>query len=455
MGECFSLAAIPDTLTIAVKHHQAGNLEVAERLYQEVLQVQPDQIDALHLLGVVCHETGRREMAIELITTALRLRPDFPEGHYNLGKVLQEQGKLAEAIASYQRALRFKPDYAEAYYNLANALRDCGRLDESLTSYRQAIRVKPGYAKAYTNLGSVLLREGRPDEATKSFKTALRLQPQSADCHGNLASALRQLGKLEEAVAHSRYAAVLKGRFACQVVARCPKALLPLLRSCPGIDQLLELGSPLPAFDVYAPLMSVPGILRTTLATVPARVPYLFADAELVERWRAELNSTAGLKIGIVWQGNPRYPSDRFRSVPLTCFEPLARLEGVRLFSLQKGAGIEQLSTVAERFPITDLGHRLDGAAGAFMDTVAVMQNLDLVVAPDMAVAHLAGALGVRVWIPLSFVPDWRWLLQRADSPWYPSARLFRQRAPADWTGVFEEIETALRQHLQARSPGH
>lgn len=554
------MATILEVLATAVEYHQAGSLEQAERLYRQVLAVQPWQFDALHLLGLVCHQSGRCETAVDLVTRALVANPDAAEAHYNLGKILQEQGRLHEAVASYQQAVRLQPDYAEAHYNLGNALRDAGLLDQAMASFRQAIRARPGYAKPYTNLANVLLGEGRVEEAVNLFEAVVRLQPQSAAAHCNLAGALRQLGKLEEAVAHGRnalqrepqnheahttlgaalweqgkleeamasfaeairlkpdharahvnraigwllqgdleqgwpeyewrcktdgasppaftqpawdgssldgrtillaaeqglgdvlhfirYAAVLKGRFACRVVVACQKALLPLLNNCPGIDQLVALGASMPACDVYAPLLSLPRLLGTTLATIPADVPYLFPDPELVARWRAELSTTSGLRIGIVWQGNPRYPSDRFRSVPLGCFAPMARLEGVRLFSLQKGPGIEQLRAAGDRFPIIDLGQRLDETAGAFMDTAAVMQNLDLVVAPDMAIAHLAGGLGVPVWVALSFVPDWRWLQDRSHSPWYPTARLFRQKSPGDWPSVFQEIAAALDRRL-------
>jgi hypothetical protein len=234
------------------------------------------------------------------------------------------------------------------------------------------------------------------------------------------------------------------------VIVECQKPLLRLLAGSPGIDQLAAPGSRVSVrADVHAPLMSLPRLLGTTLATIPAPIPYITADAGLVQRWRAELASFREFNIGIVWQGNPGYAGDRQRSLPLACFEPLARLAGVRLFSLQKGHGSEQLRDVA--FPVADLGPRLDEANGPFMDTAAVLSCLDLLVTSDTAVLHLAGALGVPVWAALPFVPDWRWLLDREDCPWYPSARLFRQTAPGDWHGVFarmaEEASRLLAPH--------
>ena len=209
-------------------------------------------------------------------------------------------------------------------------------------------------------------------------------------------------------------------------------------------------GSVLPEFDVHAPLLSLPGILGTSLATIPANVPYIHADEELIAHWRRELGPSRAFKVGIAWQGNPKFPTDRWRSFRLAQFEPLARLDGVRLFSLQKGPGAEQVGEVADRFAIMDLGRTLDEATGAFMDTAAIMKNLDLVVTSDTSIAHLAGALGVPVWVALPSTPDWRWLLQREDSPWYPTMRLFRQTARGDWDGVFARMAAALQERVTA-----
>jgi hypothetical protein len=200
-------------------------------------------------------------------------------------------------------------------------------------------------------------------------------------------------------------------------------------------------------------MLSLGRVLGTTLATIPEDVPYLRAEPALVEHWRRELNAVAGpgeLKVGIAWQGSPGHAKDHYRSVPLTRFAPLAALPGVRLVSLQKGAGSEQLAALGGLFPVVDLGERLD-ASGAFLDTAALMQGLDLVVTIDSALAHLAGALGAPVWVALSFVADWRWLLDREDSPWYPTMRLFRQRRPGDWDDVFARLAAALAERLARR----
>jgi hypothetical protein len=188
----------------------------------------------------------------------------------------------------------------------------------------------------------------------------------------------------------------------------------------------------------------MPHRMRTTLQTIPAQVPYIFADDDRLALWRERLAGYREFKVGIAWQGNPLCPGDRERSIPLAHFEPLARIPGVRLFSLQKGPGTEQLPSVAEAWPVVDFGDELDSEGGAFLDTAAIMKHLDLVITSDTAAAHLAGALGVNVWLALQFVPDWRWLLDRSDSPWYPTMHLFRQPRHADWPAVFARIAQEL-----------
>jgi Family of unknown function (DUF6165) len=198
--------------------------------------------------------------------------------------------------------------------------------------------------------------------------------------------------------------------------------------------------------------MNVPGLTATSVEAIPADVPYVFADPELLERWKRELAGIHGFKVGINWQGNPKYAGDRHRSIPLVNFEPLARVPGVKLLSLQKNAGLEQLDALGGKFPVIDLGRKLDETAGPFLETAAVMRNLDLFITSDTAVAHLAGALGVPVWMPLSTTPDWRWMTDREDNPWYPTMRIFRQDAHMVWGPVFERMAAELRAIVPGRT---
>jgi hypothetical protein len=234
-----------------------------------------------------------------------------------------------------------------------------------------------------------------------------------------------------------RYASAVRKRGG-RVVAACQAPLVALLASCPGVDQVVPRESgPWPEFDVQAPLMSLPFLL----GTMAAEVPYLSADAERVDRWRPTLDRVPGLRVGVVWQGNPQHPSDARRSFPLEQLAPVAAVPGVRLISLQHGEGREQLG----HFPIEELESEGVTAPGDFLDSAAVMTQLDLLITVDSAPAHLAGALGVRTWVALPFAADWRWGIDREESPWYPSLRLFRQKTPGDWDNVFGGMAERLR----------
>jgi hypothetical protein len=256
---------------------------------------------------------------------------------------------------------------------------------------------------------------------------------------------------LGDTIQFVRYAALVK-RLGGTVVLECPKPLLPLLATFAGIDQLVGQGDELPAFATHAPLLSLPGILQTSLDTIPAAVPYLFAAPALKEHWREKLRAVHGYKIGINWQGQPGQGQWLARSIPLQQLATLAEIPGVRLVSLQKGAGREQLAEASGRFPLVDLGDEVDQAGGAFMDTAAIVMNLDLVITSDTALPHLAGSLGAAVWVALPLVPDWRWLLDRGDSPWYPTMRLFRQDQRGDWQGVFRRIKVALADRMAGQA---
>lgn len=250
---------------------------------------------------------------------------------------------------------------------------------------------------------------------------------------------------LGDTIQFVRYAAVLKERGA-RVVLECQSRLAALMRTVAGVDQVVARGEPLPPFDVHARLLTLPGMLGTTPDTAPAAVPYVGAEPARVAEWRERLDGMGpGLKVGIAWQGSKGYKGDRLRSVALREFAPLALVDGVRLVSLQKGHGAEQLDDGNAQFSVLRL-EGLDEASGAFVDTAAVMRCLDLVVTTDTSIAHLAGALGVNVWVALQRVPDWRWMLDREDSPWYPTMRLFRQRRAGAWPDVFARMADGLRQ---------
>jgi tetratricopeptide (TPR) repeat protein len=462
-----------------------GQYDEAIAHYQQAVRLKPDFDQAHNNLGVALRHKGRNAEAEASCREAVRLRPSRAESHNNLGLALLELGRRDEAVASLREALRLKPDFAQAYNNLGIAQWRLGLFEEAEASYRQALQLRPDFAESYNNLGNVLRDLGRLGEALAAFDQALRCKPDYADPHwnrslvqllqGELAAGwaeyewrwqIRDLSRkplnqppwdgsslhgrtillyaeqgLGDTLQFIRYAPLIRQRGG-RVVVECQKPLQRLLAGAPGIDRLLAQGETLPPFDVHAALLSLPRLFGTTLANIPADVPYLHAEAALVEQWRRELASVSGFKVGIAWQGSSRYREDHLRSIPLARFAPLAGVAGVRLISLQKGEGIDQLGRVS--FPVTDWGDRLDEKA-PFLDTAALMRNLDLVITSDTVVAHLAGALAVPVWVALPRVPDWRWLLERADSPWYPTVRLFRQDRRGDWETVFQHLAEALR----------
>jgi hypothetical protein len=393
--------------------------------------------------------------AVARFQGALRLRPDIAQFHSNLGMALSEQGNLAEAEACYRQALRLKPDFAGAFSDLGAVLVDQLKLTEAVACYEEALRLNPGYAEVHMNLAYALLLQGDFDRGWPEFEWRWKCRDSPPPSfreplwNGSRRPGQRILLFAEQGLGDTlhfiRYAPLVQETGASLIV-QCPRPLLRLLATCAGIDRLVFEGTDPPAHDIQASLVSLPRIFQTRLETIPAQIPYLSADPELCARWRERLSGVREFRVGIAWQGNPIHIHDRHRSVPLLAFAPLAGVPGVRLVSLQKSPGREQLSGQGERLGVLDLADHL----GDFADTAALMSNLDLVITVDSAVAHAAGALGIPVWVALSRVPDWRWLIEREDSPWYPNMRLFRQTTRGHWAGVFERLTEALRQQVEA-----
>jgi tetratricopeptide (TPR) repeat protein len=478
-------AEIQHNLAVALDH--LGRTAEAIASYRQALRLKPDFAQGYYNLGLALNVQGQHEEAIAAFRQAISNKPGYPEALNDLGNALAAQNKLDDALASYREALRLRPHYAEAHYNFGAALSKQAKDDEAIGHFRQALKLKPDFPEAHVHLGNALRLGGQMKEALASFEQALRLRPNMTQAHWNRATVWLLLGDFERGwpeyewrwAQHSfarrhfhqplwdgsplggrtlllhaeqglgdtlqfvRYIPLARERCG-KVVLECPASLTHLLTGFPGVDELVATGSSLTAFDVQAPLLSLPGIFRTSLASIPAAVPYLRPKAGLVEHWRQELEPLEGFRIGIAWQGNPDHPDDRKRSIPLAFFAPLAAVPGVKLIGLQKGPGTDQLAAIAADFAVLDLGSRLDEASGPFMDTAAVMMNLNLVISSDTAIPHLAGALAVPVWLALTAVPDWRWLLGRQDNPWYPTMRLFRQKRAGGWEDVFREMALEL-----------
>jgi tetratricopeptide (TPR) repeat protein len=492
-----------------------GSLPEALTHCREAARLRPDYPEAHNNLGNALQAMNRLEEALAHFGRALELRPDFSEAHGNLANTLKVLGHFDQAIIHSQEAVRLRPDSAEAHNSLGNALVSQGTLEEGIAHFEQALTLKPDYPAAHNNLGIALMYQGKREDALSHFERALQLKPElpvrailwllrgnweqgwpeyewnwkqphnsprpfrqplwdGSPLHEKTILLHVQQG-LGDTLQFIRFAKPVKEQGA-RVLVECQPGLVPLLGSVEGIDQVVARDSALPEFDVQAPLLSIPGILRTCLASIPCDIPYLRAESELVSRWHKLLNvrfsmpsldffssntehrtpdagravSDTGriFKVGIAWQGNPAYSADRQRSIPLARFAPLATVPGIQIISLQKGQGSEQ-QTDGPQLAADSLAC-LDETAAAFTDTAAVIQNLDLIITADTAVAHLAGALGVSVWLALAVVPDWQWLLDRTDSPWYPSMRIFRQARHGRWEDVFERIADELKRATHA-----
>ena len=531
--------------------HQQGRLDEAERAYLELLQGNPRDARALHLLGLLSAQTGQAARAVNLIRRALRHDPGRFLAHRDLGNVLLGSGDFAEAVASYDRALALKPDQSEILDHRGTALRMLNRLEAALESHDRALALNPTLAMAHLNRGSALAGLNRFVHALESFDRAIALDCSSAAAHSNRGCALHKLERFSEALeSHDRALALapalahahvsrgqtlvelgrhdealaaydralmldpqsaeaqfgrattllITGRFRegwaayegrrrrvpedafhaggrpqwsgreeiagrtlfieaeqglgdtiqfCRYATLCADRGAQVILTVPnGLARLLEMFDPRieirpltcwpTSFDYHVPLMSLPMAFDAGNAGFAARTPYLSAESDRIQQWRRRIGAE-GFKIGICWQGGP---GNTARSFPLAALAEIAACPGVRLISLQKGGGEEQLRTSSIR--VETLGEAFDSGPHAFLDSAAVMQAVDLIISCDTSLAHLAGALARPVWVALKFAPDWRYLLARDNTPWYPTMRLFRQDRPGDWQGVFTRMAAAL-----------
>jgi Flp pilus assembly protein TadD len=489
---------------------QQGRYAESETCSREVLRLRPDDVDVLNELGAAVWRQGRSAEAEAIYLRACKLEPNDSRILNNLGLALYEQGRIDEAGDCYRQALQIQPDAFDARMNLGIVLSDQGKFDMAMEWFLTAQELRPNSTEILQNLAMNLGRQGRSRDAIGYYEQALRLQPDHAETHVNLAYALLCAGDYERGwreyewrlktdehpgfrinrplwngedirdrtiLLHTeqgfgdnfqliRFASLVKKR-AGFVLALCQTPLLKLIARCNGVDMAIDGSSYQPNCDIHAPLLSLPAILGTTLDTLPAQVPYLVTDKVLVEYWGTELTKATAVtddddaltadgsglarcakpfRIGIAWQGNPAHSNDRWRSFRVANFAALAELPGVRLISLQTDHGLDQLKAADRRFPVIELpGRRCQD----FMETAAIMTHLDLVITPDTALAHLAGALGLPVWAGLCTVDEWRWLAGREDTPWYPTMRLFRQTTIGDWDGVFRRMTDALKETLK------
>ena len=447
----------------AAAHINLGNIHKARR---DFLQAEASYREAIRLnfhdpvghnnLASLLTDRDRLEEAEDHCRQALKLKPDFADALSNLGAIVKHQGNFDEAYTLLSRAVALRPRSAEGHNNLGAACGDLGRVDEAIGHYRSAVALRPDYADAHTNLALALLLGGHFDEGWQEYEWR-RWQEKNKPHLRNFSQPLWNGEDLGDKVllvhAEQGFGDTLQFcRFVSgpvpgrRVILEVQAPLKSLLADLPGVEQIVARGEPLPPFDLHCPLLSLPRILGTSLATIPAEVPYVRADQQRVAGWQKRLAPHPGLRVGLVWAGNQAMGADRRRSLTLDQFSPLADVPGVCFVSLQKGPA------AAQALPAGMVLHDWTDELHDFADTAALVEALDLVISVDTAVVHLAGALGKPVWLLNRFDRCWRWLIDRNDSPWYPSLKQFRQTEPGDWDGVVRSLGAALVD-LTASSP--
>jgi len=497
-----AIALKPDLVeahyNLANAFRQIGHATKALESFEQTIALRPAFAEAHHSKGNALADLNRPDEAVASFDRAIALKPDLAESHNNKGRALHRLGRFEEALKSYNHAIAKRPGYALAFHNRGTTLQEIGRLDEALQDCTRALELDPAFAEAAYNRGNVLKALKRPDEALRDYDRAIALRPNLAEAHWNRAVCTLLMGRFDEGwglyegrvhepelsahlsagkavwsaaqslagktlyvhaeqglgdtIQFCRYA-LLAAEKGAEVVLAVQDPLVRLMTSLGPKVRIMGTTADPPASDFHIALLSMPFAFRTGANSIPARVPYLSSEPEKGRYWNARIGSE-GFRIGICWQGAKRAEVDTGRSFPVRHFEGIARLPDVRLISLQKNAGAEQLPDLPACMNVQTFGNDLDPGPDAFVDTAAVIDNLDLVITSDTAVAHLAGGLGRPVWLALNFVPDWRWLLDRTDSPWYPTMRLFRQTERGNWQGVFAAMEAELGEQLRGARDG-
>ncbi|TWI06323.1 tetratricopeptide (TPR) repeat protein [Luteimonas cucumeris] len=430
-----------------------GRPDLAIEDCERAFALRPDSAEAFNARGISLHDMLMFERALDDYDYAIKLMPLFAEAHNNRGNVLHDLGRSDEALESMRTALALKPRYAEAMNNMGMIFQDTRRFKEALSAYDAALEFKSGYKEAYKRRATLKLLQGQFHEGWKDYAVSMDrgrgVAPSSGDVPFWSGESLR--GKSILLYERNGYGDTIQFfRYAREIVALGAKVtfvgaprLVHLLATCAPQVRFLDAADIADEFDCQCDLWSLPRIFSSDLQSIPAEVPYLAANPQEVEFWREWLG-TGYFNIGISWQGNPQRKIDSGRSIPLSAFAPLARTPGVRLISLQRNFGLDQLDCLPEGMSVVDPGSTFDSGPDAFRDTAALMMGLDLVVTSDTATAHLAGALARPTWVALKSVPEWRWLLDRPDSPWYPTMRIFRQKSKGNWPEVFEAMATRL-----------
>jgi hypothetical protein len=472
------------------------NYELAEFYYRTAVSLHPGFILSYIKLGLVQHRLKKYNDALRTFAAVIALQPNNFEAHFNASKVYSDLQNFDRAIAHAKKSIEMQPTNVHTHLNLGHIYNKQGDTHSAIKQYEKAIELEPELANAHYNLGYTLRVQREPKKALPHLFRALELQPEYPDAHIALAQAYWTFGDFKTAWKHYdwrwkqlgidpktlgtplwdgsplngkkillyaeqgmgdtlqfiRYAKLVKD-LGGYVICKAQKPLDTILKSCPYIDELARTLDANTQLDVQAPLLNLPGILNTTVETIPHPIPYLFADKKLSAQWKQKLASDKNFKIGLAWHVLPEHENSKSpisrRSIPLKLLAPLADIKGVSFYSLQKFDGVEQVLEQPEHFNVKTFGHDFDESNGRFMDTAALIDNLDLIISADTSIIHLAAGMGKNVWTFLPYSPDCRWDLHEDTTPWYQTMRLFRQQTVGDWESVVARIKTALEETIK------
>ncbi len=440
------------------RYMEAGDVTNAEACFKKAVQIAPDFAEAYANLGLLLDRQTVKKAAEVCYRRSIELNPTYSETHLNLGALLANEKRFSEAEEAYRQAISLSPHSPVGWSNLGVLYACMKREREAEHCYRTAMTLDKSYATVRFNLSYLLLRQGRFEEGwnyleARNWYAALaarfscpRWQGESLACKSIVIGYEAGHGDM---IQFCRYAAVLKAQGTASIAMICHPALKTLFVALEDVDTVISFDEPIPltGWDFWTPLLSIPYYCKTSLGSIPAKIPYLQAPPERIAKWAALLPKE-GLRVGLVWKGNTLFENDADRSLPsLAVLAPLWGVAGVNFFSLQKGAGEDEAAQPPGGLPLINIGYRLED----FADTAAIVTNLDLVICVDTAIAHLTCALGKSCWVLLpGYKTDWRWLADRTDSPWYPEImRLFRQSTIGDWAPVVAEVANALEQLVQ------
>jgi Flp pilus assembly protein TadD len=436
---------------LAVEHHQRREFTEAVQNYGKSLLLNPKEADTYNNMGVALRAMGKLEAAVACYRRSIVLRPNNAGAYSNLGNALRDLGRLQQAVAAHQHALKLAPNGGESYYNMGLALRDLGQIDQAITAFERTLSFNENHAECRWDRALTLLLKGNFTDGFKEYDWRWKLerspprnydQPEwdGSELNGKTLLIHQEQG-FGDMIQFARYIPMVKEKGGTVVVETQPE-LSRLFSTLPGVDKVVNIGSPLPKFDFFVPMMSLAKIFGTTIDTVPNNGPYLTPPDMHAVQLPASLDRQR--QIGMVWAGKPTHKNDKNRSCRFTDFIELLGMPGVTVYSLQKGPRERDIVDNSCEALVLNLGGQLND----FADTAAVIQQLDLVITVDTSVAHLAGALGKPVWVLLPYAPDWRWMVDTDTSPWYPSMRLFRQKKHGDWDQVFNDLRRALNEDL-------